>query len=65
LGRKESISIAIRGWRNLYRRNNQEVTWEVMASSSGSNPTKEERLAALETNMQRLKHQLNNLDNFF
>jgi predicted nucleic acid-binding Zn-ribbon protein len=35
-----------------------------MATSSGSKPTTEERLASLEANWQHLKHQLNNLDDF-
>jgi hypothetical protein len=64
LGRKASRSVAIRGGRNSRRSNNPEAAREAMASSSGSKPTTEERLAALEANMQHLRHQLNNLDDF-
>jgi hypothetical protein len=64
LGRKESRSIAIRGGRNSRRRRNPEAAREAMASSSDSKPTMEEWLAALEANMQHLRHQLNNLDEF-
>jgi chaperonin cofactor prefoldin len=64
LGRKASRSIAIRGERTLRRSSSPEAAREAMASSSGSKPTTEERLAALEVNMQHLRHQLNNLDDF-
>jgi predicted nucleic acid-binding Zn-ribbon protein len=64
VGRKPSRSIEIRGRRNLRRSSSPEAARETMASSSGSKPTMEERLAALETNVQCLRHQLNNLDDF-
>jgi chromosome segregation ATPase len=64
LGRKASRSIAIKGRRNSRRSSSPEAAREAMASSSGSKPMTKERLAALEANMQHLRHQLNNLDDF-
>jgi hypothetical protein len=64
LGRKESSSIVIRGERTPHRSSNPEEAREAMVLSSSSKPMMEERLEALAENMQHLRHQLNNLDDF-
>jgi hypothetical protein len=64
LGRKPRRGITTRGRRRSRSSSNPEEARKAMASSSGSKPTMEERLASLEENLQSLKHQLHNLDDF-
>jgi hypothetical protein len=64
LGRKKNRRIVIRGRRIECRRSNPEMTRGAMALSSGSNPTMEERLEALEANVQCLKNKMVNLEKF-
>jgi hypothetical protein len=62
-GRKPSKGRACRGRGNL-RSSSSPKKAETMASSSGNNPTMEERITGLEENVQKLRSQLISLDDF-